>query len=177
MGKRFFLGLVVTLAGLFGAAMPVYAHVEAGNNGVLAVMHIVPDDSPTAGKPTIINFAFGGTANDFSILTCGCKLQVTQDSKQVASSLVEAADETITNGVTSVTFPDEDVYKLAVTGTAGARHFAIPFLVRVNPAGGSANTAAGTNVLMVGLASLALVAVIAYYYISKGGRYAAKTTK
>jgi len=181
MGRRLILGLAVLVSGVCGQAVgfsvPVAAHVEAGNNGVSAVMHIAPDDNPTAGQPTLIIFYMSGQGQNFSVASCGCQLEVRKDGKVVSTAIVEPADETTTDGQASVTFPDEGVYDFRLTGTDGGRKFVIPYVVRANPAGGTTDAAAGTNVLMVGLASLAIVSILAYYNITRGGRYRAAPVK
>jgi hypothetical protein len=174
MARRLLAASLVVICAVLGSAAPAMAHVQASNNGVSAVMHIVPDDSPVAGKPTLVSFSFGGQASDFDIASCGCRLQVFSGSRTISDASVEPVDQTSSSGQVSVTFPKQGVYDLRLSGKIGeqtGRSFAIKFAVRVDPASGTADAAGGMNVIFISLASLVVVGIVAYYNISNGGRY------
>lgn len=160
------LGLVTLSPGIASA------HVQETSNDVSAVMHILPDDNPAAGKPTLITFSFGGPAKSFSITKCNCQLAVLQDGRTISQQSVEPLDQSSASGQTSVTFPEGGVYSLRLTGRVSqATQFSIPFTVRVDASDETANLTGGVNVVFVSLASLVLVGMIAYYNIVNGQRY------
>lgn len=150
------------------------AHVQVTDNGVSAVMHILPEDDPSARDPTYIQFTFGGSKAAFDVGSCSCKLSVTQDGKETERNPVESLDATSGIGHVVVTFPKAGVYNLRLTGftdSSAEQRFALPYVVRVSPEGQTSNVAGGTNVILVSLASLAVVGIVAYYNISNGLRY------
>lgn len=169
-----FMVAVATL--LLGSSAPVSAHVQNADNGVSAVMHILPDDSPVAAKLTQIQFTFGGSTEDFSTAACACTLEVRRGSGETTTSQLTPVTGTGTTANTSVTFPREGVYDLTVKSLTG-RPFAITFVVRVDPAGGARNVAGGIDVVFISVASLAIIAVLAYYTIAGGERYTAGIKK
>lgn len=172
INRRFAISIVTSVLFFWVGCAPVSAHVEASNNGVSAVMHILPDDNPTAGGQTFLQFLFGGSNKDFTVQTCGCELTA-NDGSITRQAGVGAADAAATdNGIAVITFPQEGVYDLTLTGKAGARAFAIPYVVRVGNPGQSLNISAAINVGFITAASLIILGLIAHYNIREGRRYA-----
>jgi hypothetical protein len=156
-------------------AAPALAHVQSADNGVSAVMHIYPDDNPIAAESTYIQFTFGGSRSDFDVADCACAVQVVNSQgRTVSEPLVEPADQTSTLGHVSVTFPDAGIYRLKLSGyttAAQSERFSLDYTLRVSPAGTAPNLTAGINVVLVSLASLAVVGIFAFYNIREGMRY------
>lgn len=172
MRNKYFAALAAgVFIGLFGWSGPVAAHVQTAGGSVSAVMHILPDDSPRAGEDTFVQFAFGGSGNDFDTGSCACELEV-RDTKGVSSiTPVEPVDGSSTASQARVVFPRAGVYDLTLRGTAGQGRFAIEYTVRIGPSGGTDNMPGGLDVILISLASLIGVSVTAYYVISGGARY------
>ena len=164
--------IIVALASCYSA--PAAAHVQASSNGVTAVMHILPDDSPIADKQTLIQFTLGG--KDVDTATCDCTLQIRQGSTTTASNKLKPLQGSQTVVTSSISFPKEGVYDLIIASN-DTQKFSIDFVVRVDPSGGAANTAGGVDVLFISAASLVIVAVLGYYAITGGGRYTKQKTK
>jgi hypothetical protein len=152
-------------------SQPVAAHVEAGNNGVSAVMHILPEDNPIAQQQTYIQFIFGNSPSAFTTKNCTCVLTVSKAGKQVAQVPVKPIEDSASTSNTIVTFPGPGPYTLDLSGQDGEQTFAIRYIVRVSPAGESPASAAGTDILLFGFAALSALGITAYYNISSGHRY------
>jgi hypothetical protein len=166
--------IAVALVVVAGWSAPVSAHVQASNDGVSAVMHILPEDDPTAAEVTYIQFTFGGSSRTFDVAGCACELVVRSGGREVSATPVEPIDATSPAGHVVVTFPREGIYDLDLRGftdkSAKAR-FNLKYVVRVSAAGGAENAAGAVDVILTSLASLAAIGVLAYYNISGGTRY------
>lgn len=167
---------------VIGVLMPIFvmvasasAHVSQSNNGVSAVLHILPDDNPVAAEQTFMQFSFGNSTNAFLVKDCDCKLTVSDGSRDIMSLELEPIDPGSSKALAIVQFPKGGVYNLVMTGSAGqasAQDFRLNYLVRVAGAGeGRANTAAGLQVMLVSVAGLLILFRIAYSMISANSRY------
>lgn len=154
---------------------PVAAHVSQSNNGVSAVLHILPDDNPVAAEQTYMQFSFGNSDELFRVKDCGCKLVVNDGSRDIQSLELEPIDPGSSKALAIVQFPKGGVYTLVLTGSAdqaNTQDFRLDYLVRVAGAGeGRADTAAGLQVILVSVASLLILLRIAYSRISGNPRY------
>jgi hypothetical protein len=175
MRNKRLAGLIIgVFIGLLGWSAPASAHVQTANNGVSAVMHILPEDNPRAGEGTYIQFAFGGSAETFDAAVCDCELEVRDAAGVSSTTPVEPVDTSSTTSQVKVVFPRAGVYDLTLRGNAdrnAQKRFAVVYVVRVSPGGAAGNKAGGLDVILVSLASLMCVGVIAYYIISSGTRY------
>jgi hypothetical protein len=172
--KRFVVALVLTGLLMGAATRPVSAHVQASDNGVSAVMHILPDDNPVAGAATYIQFTFGGAKGNFDIARTDTELTVVQGSKTISETPVEPLEATGSAGHVVVTFPADGIYDLRLSGqplSKNGSRFKMSFVVRVSPSGQTANLAGAVDVLFVSLGSLVVLGIFAYYNISGGRRY------
>lgn len=157
------------------------AHVLQSNNGVSAVLHIVPDDDPVAGIATEIGLEFNSTLPQFDLTNYNVVITLQDTSSATAGSPVAMASDSSAplSGTAEVTFPQPGSYTLTVKGTpvnGGGATFTIPYEVRAErPQTASSETSttnsAGFDSMMVGVATLGLLGIIAQYQIRQGGRY------
>ena len=174
--RRFWLWLFICCGVALCFTAPAAAHVQANDSGVSAIMHILPDDRPVAGEPTLIQFSFGGSSRAFSIMTCDCTLTVSKDNQIVSKTVLEPVDASSERGQVSVTFPASGAYVLTLSGSAETT-FNMPFRVRVSAAAGKAERQhSGIDVILLGVTSVVTIGVLAYYNISSGLRYTSPST-
>lgn len=171
---------------LMGTTSLASAHVLKENHAISSVLHIPPDDVPEANKPTKLDFSFGDDDDSFGLPNCNCKVTVKDSTNKVIySTLLQPAlkGATLTSIVT-VTFPTAGVYNVLVDGSAKDgkfEKFHLGFLVQVASSATSKTTqkasGAGSQIVVIGAGSLALLGMVAYNSISFGGRYAKKVAK
>lgn len=126
--------LIVTAAILVATVFvrPASAHVLATDGDQGAVLHILPDDDPTAGVPTTYELAFSGSKN-FSLRACDCSISYKLDGAVIdTTQLTPISNATSSN---EYTFKRAGVYELVVTGMpkqGGAfAPFSLDYSVRV----------------------------------------------
>ncbi len=158
------------------------AHVLESNNGVSAVLHITPDDDPTAGVATPIGLEFNSTIPGFDLGNYKTDIVVTGTSVSASSPAVTMSSDSSDPlyGTAQVTFPDPGTYSIVVHGvandTARDKDFSITYEVRAERpvttlTQNSTVSSAGFDSVMVGVASIGLLGIIAQYQIRQGGRY------
>jgi hypothetical protein len=158
------------------------AHVLKEDQGVSAVLHIPPDDSPAAGEPTELDLSFGDDAHTFSLPDCNCQVIITQGTRTVLRTVPKPAVEGATlDSIITVTFPEIGVYNVGVTGSAkqGTFHsFKLNYVVRVATVANGTRTAAGHGgeIAIVGLGSIAILSLLAYTNLHARGRDRPKPT-
>lgn len=96
----------------------VQAHVLETNGSVGAVIHISPDDDPTAGEQSDFFFEFKDKENKFKPQDCNCTITIYQSGKEIHSQPLfqNNTNPTLTSTSVSYTFPQKDVYILKITG-------------------------------------------------------------
>ncbi len=175
------LGLVLLLTtGLSGGVAK--AHVLKQNNGISGVLHIPPIDEPNAGELTKLDISFGDQTSGFNLQDCDCKVSIARDGKILQTVLPEPALQGATlESVSRVTFPKVGVYDIIATGSDKAGtfpSFKLTYTVRVASGEGAVTTSpvksmtnSGPTMLIVGVGSFAVLAMLAFVAIGQGGRY------
>lgn len=157
------------------------AHVLEQDNGVSAVLHIVPDDVAVAGRPTRLEFEFGGSHGSLDVSACKCNLTLKDNGRVVQKTALGSAGGSGGTASATVIFPQIGVYDLAVAGQATGDHatsFSLDFTVRVAESQAAAgNSTAGLEVILVSLTSFILLVLIAVRLLIDGGRYKRKSKK
>lgn len=173
---------LVLVTGLVAQPGSASAHVLRQNNGISGVLHIPPNDDPTAGVPTKLGVSFANKTRNFSLQDCNCTVALQLDGKtvQTATPTPALAGATL-DSFSTVTFPQVGVYTVHVTGSSKTNvfpDFTLDYPVRVatDARGGMANVTKTSNgsmtPIIIGLGSFALIAIVAYAAIGEGGRYA-----
>jgi hypothetical protein len=164
--------------------IPAAAHVLKQDNGISGVLHIPPEDDPSAAQPTELNLSFGDARDAFSLADCNCTVVVkTSTGAGSIARVVETAplhpyysDSTL-DSKTSVTFPTIGVYNVIVKGSARDSKFPafqLDYLVRVATSADGSTAPAnnnGTAVVFISVSSLIILGMIAYTNMRVGGRY------
>lgn len=179
-----YIGIMVALVGFVGNVGVASAHSIRQNNGYSAVMHIDPDDEPSAHEPNTINFLISRDHGSYNQNDYKITVGIAANKKSLATLRLEpevfgnAAD-----GVAHYVFPAIDTYAVQLHGvslTNSADAFTMDFKVRVadnaTTIGGSRNASnkTGAQALIFGSSGLVLLIVLAYLAISRGGRYKSK---
>jgi hypothetical protein len=170
--KRLLAATALSILLLVAAMNPLAsAHVLKVDGNIGAVMHILPDDNPKSGVPTTYQLSFSDTADKFLLANCNCNAAIKESGKTVFSQPLTATDPLDSNN--TLTFPNTDVYTLAITGTpkqpGDFQPFELDYLVRVE-AGATPNKKFPPS-LAVGLAMLvALIFLGAYRAEQKSER-------
>ncbi|XGV97365.1 MAG: hypothetical protein ACAF41_32180 [Leptolyngbya sp. BL-A-14] len=125
-------------------ALPLLAHQEQTASSVGAMIHLDPNDSPYAGKPTLTWFMLtrkGGSM--ISPATCNCRITVYNARNQaIARDLplstmeIEGHQKGHRAIRTTITFPKAGAYTVVLSGQAKDKSFApfeIKFPVTVRP--------------------------------------------
>lgn len=97
----------------------VSAHFVKSNAGIGAVLHVDPGDDPVAQESSSIILEYKDTNNRFDLSKCNCRLIVSKDGQEILSEMIHpvAPDQKLSS-VTPVVFPEKNIYKLQVKGTA-----------------------------------------------------------
>lgn len=114
---------------------PAQAHVLATDGDQGAVLHILPDDDPTAGVTTTYELAFSGAKN-FNLSDCGCTVSYTLNDAIVDTETIHPVAATTSSN--QYTFKKPGVYELVVEGVpkngADFQAFSLNYSVRVKTA-------------------------------------------
>ena len=157
--------IIATLAILPVVVMPATAsaHVLKTDGAIGAILHIQPDDNPTAGKPVSYTLSFNNGAGGFRLSDCNCAVTVLKNGKMIGTKSLAAASGSLSTN--TYTFPQAGVYTLRVSGTpkgdGGFQPFTFSYDVRVG--GGPAAMQPMPMLLWVGMAmAVGLVLLAAY---------------
>ena len=159
------------------------AHVLKQDNGIAAVLHIIPEDNPQALQPTKIALSFAGTPETFSLAHCRCQVAIIQNTKQLQTvALIPALAGATLEANATLTFPAAGVYDLSVSGTStngSFTSFKLDYLLRVaSPLSDHiVDSSSSSGVLLIGLGSVIIISMIGYTLIRGGGRYTTKLRK
>jgi hypothetical protein len=111
MKKKFISALLTMLLSLNFLPAGVSAHILQTQGSLGAVLHIDPDDSPIAGKPSGIFFDFKDKSNHFKIENCDCNLVIMRNGQIIFNQPFEQPS----GG--RYTFPAQDVYVIKAVGS------------------------------------------------------------
>ena len=104
---------------------PASAHVLKTSGTIGAVLHIEPDDNPTAGATTTYQLAFADTAHNFMLSGCDCQVSVRLNGVTIDSNQLIASSPLISTN--TYTFEKPGVYTLNVKGTPKPNAIFNPF--------------------------------------------------
>lgn len=163
--------IVVAIALILGVPGVTSAHVLKVDGTIGAVLHINPDDDPTAGGPTDYTLSFDDDTGKFSLAQCKCTVAIIEQGTTIATQPLAVANNNVSED--HYTFAEPDVYDLRVTGipmTPGTfQPFTLDYAVRV--AGGQAAPQPMPVLLWVGMGmSIGLILLAAFWM-----DYAART--
>ncbi|MBC7707748.1 hypothetical protein H7Y63_00815 [Polaromonas sp.] len=167
------LGLLVGVS-LF--VLPASAHVLESDNGVSAILHLVPDDRPIAGKELPINLLFSNDVGGFKLNDYKVQVRLLEDDAVRFSGVIQpkffgSASEAEGPG----TFPTAGDYTVEIKGvpiTKTAPTFTLLFDdVRVIDSASVAKTGNGTVTAILSAFGLIIIAMIAGQQIRAGGKY------
>ncbi len=159
------------------------AHVLKQDHGISGVLHIPPEDSPSAAVPVTLNVSFADVKNSFSLANCDCQIVV-----QLNGNVIQAAplrpyfSGSTLSSTSSVEFPKPGVYTVIARGSAqddSFPKFQLQYLVRVTAGADSPATLSnkGSSVIIIAVGSLAILALFASIAIAGGSRYKQKPQK
>ena len=98
---------------LFISPLNSLAHEVEADNGISAVVHIDPRDTPVAGEVSTIYFNLKDPSNNFNLESCDCSVVISSNNQEVARLvLTEEADSLRTQFV----FPTKNLYSVSLRG-------------------------------------------------------------
>jgi hypothetical protein len=114
--KKIFLLLPILLLSL--AVSPAEAHFLDTDGSIGAVLHIDPNDTPTANSQATFFFEFKDKDNLFQIENCDCIFEVEQNGKTIYSQPLSriSTKSNEANASISYTFPKRDIYTVRIIG-------------------------------------------------------------
>lgn len=90
------------------------AHETEADNGISAVMHLDPQDTPVAGEVSTIYFDLKDSSNKFNLESCDCYVVISSDNQEIARlMLTEEAGDLKTQFV----FPFKNLYSVSLQGS------------------------------------------------------------
>ena len=136
--RRFILwfaaGLLATVSLLISSPAAI-AHQDYTAEAVIAMVHLEPNDSPQAGKPTPtwIHLERASDEQTIRLADCTCNLMV-YDSQKQAIANPELSETTVAGHdhplSASITFPSAGDYQLVLTGESKSNQVE-PFEINV----------------------------------------------
>ena len=128
--NRFILGFAAGLFAvvfLFCNSPAAIAHQDYTAGAVTAMVHLEPNDSPQAGKPTSTWFhLMGAHEQTIRLADCTCNLTV-YDSQKQAIANPELSETTVAGHEhplsASITFPSAGDYQMVLTGQSKSNQF------------------------------------------------------
>jgi hypothetical protein len=177
--SRFLLPLVlVTAMFLCVGQGSASAHELKEDNGISAVLHIVPDDNPKSGEDTLFYFYFSSQQPGFDLGYCKCQVSWQASDARLRSVPVTPEGNSQDNGYATLSFDEPGVYDVVVRGLAAAdpsHGFELTYRVRVTPgtaaAAAAARRMAGWQIVLLSLSSLVITGVVAAEGIRRGSHY------
>lgn len=168
--RRFIAIPIVSL--LFVVLVPIIAsaHVLQVDGSMGAVLHINPDDNPTAKIPINFELSFQDSAEAFDLAHCDCDISFIAHGSVVKTMPLAASGATFSSD--TFTFPKADVYVFHVTGKPKTgthfKPFALDYTVRVGS--GQTDMQQMPLLLWVGLGMVVgLILLLAYASDYDGG--------
>ncbi len=156
------------------------AHELAQDNGVSVVLHVEPNDSPVAAKPTKLTFELSNITGGFALKDYVATVKLIVNNQTVRRYAIEPTPGAPSVGNATVTFPASAVYEVVLTGVpsaAGVPKFIIKYPLRVTgPTAASQRASASLQAILISVASLGLLALIATSNIRAGQKYRPKKT-
>lgn len=111
--KKFFLILLLLVLSSGVLVSPSFAHVLETEGSIGAVMHIDPQDDPTAGVVSTIFLEFKDTEGHFSAENCECTVSILQAEKPIYS---QSLSKDSLSPTFTYTFPKAGKYDMHVSG-------------------------------------------------------------
>jgi hypothetical protein len=152
------------------------AHVLEADGNVSAVLHMPPDDTPVAGKPTDVRLAFNSSQPDFDITAYKVTVSLLRNDTRLATSSLQADSGSTRDGSAQINFPEAGAYRLRVKGEPvnSGQAFDLYFSVRAIAGPGMKADSfgkAGADFWVLSAGSLLLLVIIARSNIQQGKRY------
>ena len=176
------LGLLVNIFGVMGLVVlglpgTTSAHELNEDQGISAVMHIIPDDNPVTDRETQINFEFKNENPGFDLATCSCQIAVKGSTGTSVVSPITHVQNSKTSGLAIAKFMTPGATNIAVSGYGSADHvskFHLNYEISVRPIATTVapiNHAETYGVIGISTASILLLTLIAAYLTGNGTRY------
>jgi hypothetical protein len=110
-----------------------------------AVLHINPNDEPTANQPSTLVFEFKDKRNNFSSKECNCLVSILANGKTVYSQpLFQDTQTKDTYAAITYIFPESNIYTVQITGKSlsgtSFQPFHLSWDIRVAAATNTENT-------------------------------------
>ena len=164
-----------------GWSAPAAAHELKSDNGISAVLHIVPDDNPRSEEETTLYFSFDSQNRGFDLNYCKCQVSFQSSENKLVSAPVTPDAGSSTGGYATVTFPRAGVYTVALRGLVASEpgsYFNLKYTLRVAAGTTAAQAAmrrtASGQVILLTLTGLVILAIVAAEFIRRGKRYTIK---
>lgn len=137
------------------------AHVLKQDNGIAAVMHIEPNDTPLAKQATRLEFAFGDNRDAFKLANCICGISLKAGSKIIQDAVLQPARPGSTLSATvTVHFPDTGKYRVVLHGQATDSSFPdFTMDYSVDVAAAAQNTISHSAAATIEIVTIALAAL------------------
>jgi hypothetical protein len=163
--KRFALG-VASLGCLvlcWLSAPLASAHVLKIDGSIGAVLHIEPDDDPTAGVPTSYQLEFTDDTHHLDLTHCNCMVTVLEAGKPIDTHPLHVTNPTTSTD--SFTFKTPGAYTLRVAGTTTAPGAFQPFTLAYDVRATGNHTVGQTfpMLLWIGLGLITGLIILAAY--------------
>ncbi len=111
------MALSLALVGIFFSNGVASAHSIESDNGYTGVLHIDPDDEPTAGTPAVLNFYIGKNGHSFNQNDYNIKIDIATHGKVLSHLTVEPkVFGNASDGVAQYTFPAAKSYDIDLYG-------------------------------------------------------------
>lgn len=161
--NRFLLVVTLVMVSMGVITTPASAHVlvkdASGKRG--AIVHIIPDDDPIAGKPATIYFDMQDSSNERATV-----MLTIVDERDQRTTVDLKRDASLANG--SYVFPQQGVYELVFVYNAANRTDTYTYTQRVSrgladsDTGTGKNTALGEAIAIGSGLSLAVLAIVRF---------------
>jgi len=170
MIRRTLSACTIVLLLALGVPAVASAHILKVDGHIGAVLHINPDDNPTAGSSTDFVISFTDDTGGFSLPQCRCNVSILENGKTVTTQPLAASSEAVSDN--HYTFVKPGVYDMRLSGTPKAPEAFQPFTLdyEVRVTGGQAAMQPMPVLLWVGMGlmiGLVLLAALAMDYGSK----------
>ncbi|HSX02914.1 MAG TPA: hypothetical protein VLI05_06420 [Candidatus Saccharimonadia bacterium] len=162
------LGLLIAI--IWGAGWPLVAsaHTLEADGAIKALLHINPDDEPTAGQKTGLWFSLTDSEHKFTAAACDCRLVIKDGDRTLMDRPITAQEAPRTSMLEVVyTFPRPVVYDITLQSKprqAGEfQPFSLAYDVRVGR-GAAPSTSPVVMAAAIGFAVTALTIVSLLVY-------------
>lgn len=170
MISRILGAATVAMVLLLGLPAAVSAHVLEVDGHIGAVLHINPDDDPTAGSRINFVLSFTDDTGRFSLPKCRCNVSILENGKTVATQPLAASSEAVSDN--HYTFVKPGVYDMRLSGTPKTPQAFQPFTLdyEVRVTGGQAAMQPMPVLLWVGMGLMIGLVLLAALAMDYGGK-------